>query len=152
MADQATYINGSDILLKVGGAAIGHCTTHTVTFNTDSKERAVKPLATLASETVGLWKEKGITGLSISISAEGLRVVNESENGYEQLAPKWGKGAVVEVECFKRAADPSPYIKGNFVITSMEETSPAQDDTTYSISLENSGEPAIYPGKDSSNL
>lgn len=146
--DNTKYINGSDILLKVGGKAIGHCTTHSVTFNTDSKERAVKPLASLNSTTVGLWKEKGITGLSINISAEGLRVINETENGYDELAPKWGKGDVVEVECFKRGDAANPYIKGDFVITSMEETSPAQDDTTYSIQLENNGEPDIYPGKD----
>lgn len=78
-------------------------------------------------------------------------MVNEEENGYDELAPKWGKGEVVEVECFKRANDANPYIKGDFVITSMEETSPAQDDTTYSISLENSGEPDIYPGKGTSS-
>ncbi len=39
-------------------------------------------------------------------------------------------------------------IKGNFIIASIEEVSPAQDDATYSISLENDGEPEIYPGKD----
>ena len=26
------YVNGSDILLSVGGKAVGHCTTHTITF------------------------------------------------------------------------------------------------------------------------
>ena len=34
-----------------------------------------------------------------------------------------------------------------FVIASIEETSPAQDDVTYTISLENDGEPDVYPGK-----
>lgn len=67
------YINGSDLLLNVGGKAIGHCTTHTTTFNSDTKERAVKPVAS-ASKTSGLWKGKGVTGLSIQIKADGLRV------------------------------------------------------------------------------
>jgi len=145
MADTG-YINGSDLLLMVGGKAIGHCTTHTLTFNTETKDRAVKPLAS-AAKSAGLWKNKGVTSLSISISAEGLRFYDETENGYDELAPSWGKGASVEVQAFKRGSDTTPYVKGNFVITSIEETSPAQDDSTYSISLENDGEPDTYPGK-----
>lgn len=147
MADNTGYINGSDLLLKVGGKAVGHCTSHTLTFNSETKDRAVKPVAS-AAKSSGLWKGKGVTGLSISISAEGLRFYDETENGHEQIAPLWGKGASVEVEAFKRGGDKTPYVKGYFVIASLEEASPAQDDATYSVSLENDGEPEAYPGKD----
>lgn len=147
MADNTGYINGSDLLLKVGGKAVGHCTSHTLTFNSETKDRAVKPVAN-AAKSSGLWKGKGVTGLSISISAEGLRFYDETENGHEQIAPLWGEGESVEVEAFKRGGDKTPYVKGNFVIASLEETSPAQDDATYSVSLENDGEPEAYPGKD----
>lgn len=140
------YINGSDLLLSVGGKAIGHCSTHTLTFNSETKDRAVKPVAS-AAKSAGLWKQKGVTGLSISISAEGLRFYDETENGHEQLAPLWGKGDSVDVQAFKRGSDTAPYVKGKFVISSLEETSPAQDDATFSINLENDGEPDIYPGK-----
>ncbi len=146
MAEASNYINGSDLLLKVGGKAVGHCSSHTLTYNSETKDRAVKPVAS-ADISSGLWKGKGVTGLSISISAEGLRFYNETESGYEEIAPLWGKGASVEVQAFKRGNDSAPYVKGNFVIASLEETSPAQDDATYSISLENDGEPEIYPGK-----
>ncbi len=146
MAETSNYINGSDLLLMVGGKAVGHCSSHTLTFNSETKDRAVKPVAS-ADISSGLWKGKGVTGLSISISAEGLRFYNETESGYEEIAPLWGKGASVEVQAFKRGNDSAPYVKGNFVIASLEETSPAQDDATYSISLENDGEPEIYPGK-----
>ena len=145
MADTG-YINGSDLLLMVGGKAVGHCTSHTLTFNSETKDRAVKPVAS-AAKSSGLWKGKGVTGLSISISAEGLRFYDETENGHEQIAPLWGKGDSVEVKAFKRGGDTEPYVKGKFVIASIEETSPAQDDATYSVSLENDGEPDIYPGK-----
>lgn len=148
MADtNSGYINGSDLLLMVGGKAVGHCTSHTLTFNSETKDRSVKPVAS-AAKSSGLWKGKGVTGLSISISAEGLRFYEETENGHEQIAPLWGKGSSVEVQAFKRGGDKSPYVKGNFVIASLEETSPAQDDATYSVSLENDGEPDVYPGKD----
>ena len=110
----------------------------------------MKPAAT-AAKSSGLWKNKGVTGLSISISFEGLRFYDETESGYEQIAPSWGKGESVEVEAFKRGNDMTPYVKGNFVIASLEETSPATDDATYSGSLENDGEPETYPGKDTTN-
>jgi predicted secreted protein len=141
------YINGSDLLLKVAGKAIGHCTTHTTTFNSETKDRAVKPVAT-AAKSSGLWKGKGVTGLSISISAEGLRFYDETENGFDEISAKWGAGQSVEVEAFRREEDDKPYLKGKFVIASIEESAPAQDDSTYSVSLENDGEPDVYPGKD----
>ncbi len=141
------YINGSDLLLKVGGKAVGHCTSHTLTFNSDTKDHAVKPEAS-AAKSAGLWKGKSVSALSMSINFEGLRFYGESENGHEQIAPLWGKGQSVEVEAFKRGSNSAPYVRGNFVIASLEETSPAQDDATYSGSLENDGEPDVYPGKE----
>lgn len=140
------YINGSDLLLSVGGKAVGHCTSHTLTFNSETKDRAVKPLAS-ANYSAGLWKGKGVTGLSISISAEGLRYYGETENGFTEIAALWGVGQSVEVKAFQREGDATPYVEGDFIIASIEETSPAQDDTTYSITLESDGEPDVYPGK-----
>lgn len=140
------YINGSDLLLNVGGKAIGHCTSHTVTLNSETKERAVKPVAS-AAKTSGLWKQKGVTALNISISFDGLRFYNETENGFEEVGKLWGAGQSVKVQAFKRGEDSKPYIDGQFVITSLEETSPAQDDSSWTGSLENDGEPDVYPGK-----
>ena len=140
------YINGSDLLLKVGGKAVGHCTSHTITFNSETKDRAVKPAAS-QGYSAGLWKGKGVTGLSISVSAEGLRFYGEAENGFTQIAALWGVGQSVNVVAFEREGDATPYLSGNFIIDSIEETSPAQDDATYSISLSNDGEPTVYPGK-----
>lgn len=130
----------------VGGKAIGHCTTHTLTFQSTTKERAVKPAASASSST-GLWKGKGVTGLSISISADGLRFGSETENGFKEVAPLWGAGSSVVVKAFERGGDATPYVEGNFIIDSLEETSPAEDDATYKISLSNDGEPSVYPGK-----
>lgn len=130
----------------VGEKAIGHCTTHTVTMSSETKDRAVKPPST-KPKSAGLWKDKGVTGQSISISAEGLVFGEETENGFEQLAPLWGKGDAVTVKAFERENDTTPTIEGSFIITSLEMTAAAGDDATYSISLENNGEPTIYPGK-----
>lgn len=135
------YCNGSDMLLYVGGKAIGSCTSHTTTFNSETKERAVKPVATAAMAS-GLWKKKGVVGLSYSISGEGLVFYDETENGYKSLFALWKAGASVEVKCMERDSE-TPYLVGKCVIASLERTDPAQDDSTYSISLENDGEPTI---------
>lgn len=134
------YCNGSDMLLYVGGKAVGSCTSHTTTFNSETKERAVKPVAT-AGISGGLWKKKGVVGLSYSISAEGLVFYNETENGFKELFALWKSGKSVEVKCMEREQSEKPYLAGKCVIASLERTDPANDDATYSISLENDGEP-----------
>lgn len=133
------YCNGSDMLLYIDGKAVGHCSTHTTTINSETKDRAVKPAAT-AGITAGLWKGKGVVGLSVSISAEGLCFYQETENGYRQILSMIGKGQSVEVKCMERESSDTPYLTGKFVIASLERTDPAQDDATYTISLENDGE------------
>lgn len=134
------YCNGSDMLLYVGGKAVGSCTSHTTTFNSETKERAVKPVAT-AGISGGLWKKKGVVGLSYSIGAEGLVFYDETENGFKELFALWKNGKSVEVKCMEREQSEKPYLAGKCVIASLERTDPANDDATYSISLENDGEP-----------
>lgn len=134
------YCNGSDMLLYVGGKAVGSCTSHTTTFNSETKERAVKPVASAALKS-GLWKQKGVVGLSYSISAEGLVFYDETECGFKQLFALWKAGKSVEIKCMERENSDKPYLVGKCVIASLERTDPAQDDSTYSISLENDGEP-----------
>ena len=134
------YCNGSDLLLYVGGKAVGSCTSHTSTFSSETKERAVKPVAS-APLSSGKWKKKGVVGLSYSISAEGLRFYDETECGFKELFKLWKAGESVEVKCMEREAAEKPHLVGKCVITSLEETAPAQDDATYSVNLENDGEP-----------
>lgn len=136
------YCNGSDLLLYVGGKAVGSCTSHTTTFSSETKERAVKPVASAALSS-GKWKKKGVVGLSYSISAEGLRFYDETECGFKQLFKLWKAGEPVEVKCMERDSTEKPYLVGSCVITSLEESAPAQDDATYSLKLENNGEPSV---------
>lgn len=134
------YINGSNALLAIGGEALGHCTTHTFSMSAETKERAVKPVAS-DTATTGLWKNKGITGLSISISGEGYIYSGETEYGFDKLMAAMASGKSVTVTCFARGNSESPYFKGSCVITSLERSDPAQDDSTFTVGLENDGEP-----------
>lgn len=134
------YTNGSDLLLYVGGKAVGSCTSHKSTFSSATKERAVKPVASKGMSS-GLWKGKGVVGLSYSISGEGLRFYNETECGFKDLFKLWKAGKSVEVKCMEREESEKPYLAGKCIISSLEESAPAQDDATYSVSFENDGEP-----------
>lgn len=140
------YVNGSDLLVSIGGKAAGHCTTHTTTYNTETKDRAVKPAST-ASTSAGLWKEKSVTGLSVQVKVEGLRFYADQESGMKDLLAKWKVGSTVELKGFARSADASPYMNGNFIVSSLEESAPAGDDTTYSATFDNSGEVTIDESK-----
>ena len=134
------YCNGSNMLLYLGEDAFGHCTTHTATMNSETKDRAVKPLASKA-KTNGMWKEKGVTGLSIAISAEGLIYDGETEASYGKMMAAWKSGQPVKIKCMQRGDSQKPYLAGSFIISSLERTDPAQDDSTYTINLDNNGEP-----------
>lgn len=135
-----SYCNGSNMLLYLGDDAFGHCTTHTATMNSETKDRAVKPAASKA-KTNGMWKEKGVTGLSIAISAEGLIYDGETEVSYQKMLAAWKSGQPVKIKCMQRGESKKPYLAGSFIISSLERTDPAQDDSTYTINLDNNGEP-----------
>ena len=47
------------------------------------------------------------------------------------------------MKCMERESAEKPYLVGKCVITSLEESAPAQDDATYSVNLENDGEPTV---------
>lgn len=140
------YVNGSDLLLYVDGKAVGSCTSHQTTFNSETKERAVKPPAKQGMKS-GLWKKKGVTGLSFSISADGLLFYDETEYGFKKLYQLWKEAKSVEVKCMERSEDGDtdtngePYLRGMCIITSLQQNAAAQDDATYSVTLENDGEP-----------
>ena len=135
-----SYCNGSNMLLYLGEDAFGHCTTHTATMNSETNDRAVKPAASKA-KTNGMWKEKGVTGLSIAISAEGLIYDGEPEASYLKMLAAWKSGQPVKIKCMQRGESKKPYLAGSFIISSLERTDPAQDDSTYTINLDNNGEP-----------
>lgn len=147
MAVTQDYMNGSNVLFTVGGKGLGHSTTHSVTYNTETKERGVKPPVKEKTKNA-LFSGKGVTKMSISVHGEGFRYKGEEELSLDDIRKLWGTGQSVELSCFEREGDATPYLKGKFVISKVEETSPAQDDATFTVDFENDGEPEVYPGQD----
>lgn len=147
MAVTQEYMNGSNVLFTVGGKGLGHSTTHSVTYNTETKERGVKPPVKEKAKKA-LFSGKGVVKMSISVHGEGFRYKGEEELSLDDIRKLWGIGQSVELSCFEREGDATPYLKGKFVISKVEETSPAQDDATFTVDFENDGEPEVYPGQD----
>lgn len=148
------YINGSDLLVLAGSKAIGHCTTHTATFSTETKDVAVKPAASATIAASSLYKNKRVSGLSVQVKADGLCVYGEAEQGFKELLAAWKLGTSLVLKLFGREDDDTPYLSGNFIISSLEQTAPAGEDATYSVTFDNDGAPTIddtkYPVADNS--
>ena len=140
MAVKTGFVNGSDVLLYVGDKALGSCTSHKTTFDTETKEIKTKPDASVKTLTTGTYTKKIITKQSISISAEGLRRYDEKEVTFADLVKAW-IGKTVQCKCMERDEAEKPYLAGNFIIAHLEEDAPAGEETKYSVQLENDGEP-----------
>ena len=138
------YIHGSDMLvglmLEDAFTPMGHSKTCTISNKAETKERAVKPTleTKAAASSSGKWKEKSVSGLSVEISSEGFKFYGD-EMGYDKLLELWEKSEPVTVRYALRGEETTKYREGKFLITSLDETSPSDDDSTYTISLENSG-------------
>ena len=138
------YIHGSDMLVGLmmqdKYVPFGHSKTCTISNKADTKERSVKPTIEDKAKAgaAGKWKEKSVNALSVSISTEGFKFYG-GEMGYDKLLELWEKSEPVTVRYALRGEETSKYREGKFIITSLDESSPSDDDATYSLSLENSG-------------
>lgn len=133
------YVNGSDLLVMVGDKAAGHCTSHSATYSTETKETAVKPTADTAAGSASLYKDKRVIGLAMQVKTDGLIFSNEAEAGMDAILAAWKNGSTIQLKLFARGNEDAPYASGNFIISSLEESNPAGDDATYSATFDNSG-------------
>jgi predicted secreted protein len=139
------FINGSDLLLHINtGTAdtpiwtpVAHTTSHTVDSSSETKDRMTKDLS-----SGGKWKAKSISGLSVSITCEGLLIYDPTFT-YKDLLAKWKAADPVLLKYgFRQGIEQTgdTYEEGEFVITSLSQTTPAGEDGTFSATFENSGE------------
>lgn len=135
-------IEGRDLMLFVNTAteetptwkAQAAATSHTVTYSGETKERTTKDTAS------GAYSKKKVTKLSVSIKCEALVSYGDTA-GYDALLASYKARQEVKLKYgFAEETSGDKYEEGNFVITSLEQTSQAGEDATYSATFENSGE------------
>ena len=137
------YIEGRDIMLyaKTGTSdetptytATAAAKSHSINYSGETKERVTKDSGS------GAWSEKRVTKLGVSIKVEALTVYNV-DCGYDKLLEIIKSRQPVLLKYgFKEEETEDTNDEGKFVITSLEKTDPADDDSTYSASFENTGE------------
>ncbi len=133
-------LDGTDLILSVGGKALGFSTGCKITTTTETGERVTK------EATAGKWKEKYVKSFSESISADGVVLVDGTATTptYDQLKDLQIAGAAIECTYAVRSGSTregktSGQYKGNYIITSLDLDGQAGDDAKYSIQLENCG-------------
>ena len=137
------YIEGKDIMLYVNTGmseetptytATAAAKSHSIKYSGDTKERVTKDSGN------GAWSEKRVTKLSVSIKVDALVVFN-ADCGYDKLLEimKSRKPVLLKYG-YKEEETGDTYEEGKFLITDLEKTDSAEDDSTYSASFENTGE------------
>lgn len=135
-------IEGRDLMLYVNTASDSAApvytpqaaaTSHTITYTGETKERVTKDTGN------GAYSEKKVTKLGVSIKCEALTSYGDSA-GYDRLLSVFKTREPVKLKYgFAQEEEGDRYEEGLFVITSLEQTSPAGEDATYSATFENSG-------------
>lgn len=136
-------IEGSDLMMYINTAASGAsepvftpqaaATSHTITYSGETKERVTKDTAN------GAYGQKKVTKLSVSIKCEALVSFGDTA-GYDVMLEKMKSREPVKLKYgFAQEQAGDQYEEGLFVITSLEQTSAAGEDATYSVTFENSG-------------
>jgi predicted secreted protein len=135
-----SVLDGTNLILSVGGNALGFSTGCKVSTTTETGERLTKEAAT------GKWKEKYVKSFSETISADGVVLTDGTSETptYDQLKALQLAGEPITAtyslrDGDKRTGKSSGGYSGSYIITSLELDAQAGDDAKYSLQLENSG-------------
>ena len=135
----AQVINGSDLMLFIGGKSIAFATSHKLTINAETVE-------TTSKDNTGGWTSKQVKKLSWTANSENLY----SAKGYKSLFTSMvGKAEVDAVfalkgeTAFSEATGWAPAtdkLTGKVIITSIDVNAPDGDNATFSVNFEGVGE------------
>lgn len=135
-----SILDGTDLILSVGGKALGFSTGCKVSTTTETGERVTKEASS------GKWKEKYVKSFSESISSDGCVLTDGDTDTptYDQLKDMQLAGEPIDASYGLREGDTrtgktTGGYKGKYIITSLELDGQAGDDAKYSVQLENCG-------------
>lgn len=147
MATNYKVLDGTDLLLSVGGKALGYSTSCKISTSTETGERITKEAA------MARWKEAYVKSFSETITADGLVLTNSDAEKptYKELKALQLAGEPVIAAYYQRSSDGgSIAYNGKYIITKLDIDATAGEDAKYSIELQNSG--AIEGGQPSQTL
>ena len=130
------YRDGTDLILSIGGHALGHSTECKISYKAETGTRKTKEAA------AGKWAEKYVKSLGCTVTASGFVFDDDdtdvsSKTGVNALRAAFKAATPVTASWAYRAG--GSIDSGQFIITALDQEGKAGDDETYSITLENSG-------------
>lgn len=134
-------VEGNDLMLYVNTAESTttpvwsptlHATSHTIDWGAETKVRKTKD--------TGKWAKKVVTGHSCTIKCDAL-CSYDAGIGYTELLKMMKLGEEVLLKFSQKSESTgNDYEEGLFVLTAVNQSTPAGEDATYSCTFENSGE------------
>ncbi len=138
------YFYGGDMLLKIDGKIVGHCTSHKISAKMGTRTVAVKAPASVTTLGAGGWEEHLRDKKGITISFDGLRHYEEMEGKLSDLKAAFLKSSPIEVESYARDNQEEPELKGVGYLTQLDEDYDADGDAKFSGQIVLTGKPEIY--------
>jgi len=136
----SAYRNGVDLIMGIVQDGtfkpLGYSTGCKISDSTETGERVTKETGAAS------WKEKYVKSLSEQITAEGFVYdeVAATSVSFPNLKELWLNKTVVKLRYkYRDQAAGEGLFEGDFIITSLEQDGPADDDEKWSITFENSG-------------
>ena len=135
-----SVLDGTDLILSMGGNALGFSTGCKVSTSAETGERVTK------EASGGKWKESYIKSFSEQITADGVVLTDGTSDvpSYDQVKDLMMKGEPVEAaydlrEGDKRTGKSTGGYKGKYLITALDLDAQAGDDAKCSLTLQNCG-------------
>lgn len=126
-------INGTDLLVYVGGTAITHSTSASISFSMETRDASTKDSAGYREILEGQR--------SWTIESEGMTALDAAE-GFEELYAAWVARTVLLIK-FATDDGTDQFYQGNGYCTSLSVDSGVEDSSTFSASFEMTGQVTI---------
>lgn len=129
MAQTTGKLNGTDLLVYVGGTKIYHATNHDMSVSMDTRDVTTK-------DSAG-WGEILEAALHWSMSGEGL-VADDATYGYKELFDVIIARTAVVVK-FSTEESGDAYFQGSAFLTDLPMTAPTEDNVGFNFTFEGTG-------------
>ena len=134
-----TYINGSDIMLYLDGKPSLAAKSHKISYKTNTKQIITKDVQN------SLYAQKIVTRIDVSISCDALVAVGDSKSfGSTELLAKLKEAKTVDLR-YGNKDNTGTFEEGKFIIDSIDITSPAGEEASYTATFSNYGEVKTVP-------
>jgi predicted secreted protein len=122
-------LNGTDLIVQVGGTAVTHATSASINFNMETREATTKDSAGYTEVLEGLR--------SVTIDCEAMTALDASY-GFEDLYTAWNSRTLLTLKFGTTETGDQTYSVSAY-LTSLSVSSGVEDSSTFSASFQCTG-------------